>query len=137
MQKKNSDDNLSATAKRLITGNAAEHYFEKNYTSINDFKAFNLKRTTDLACGFDFKLSSNNEFYCVEVKGLSKPSGSIMLTAKEFEMAEMYHKRFCLFVVKNFMEKPFHEYYFNPLSSGLSFKCNEIVVTQVNYTSQV
>jgi len=128
-------ENLNAVAKRLLTGNAAEKYFVNNYNSISNFNNYDLKQTTNLACGFDFKLSNNKDFFCVEVKGISKSSGNILFTEKEYRMAEIYKEKFCLFVVKNFVEKPFHEYFFNPLSSNLIFKRIETQLTQINYNS--
>ncbi|WP_157208892.1 protein NO VEIN domain-containing protein [Mariniflexile maritimum] len=130
-------ENMNAIAKRLLTGNAAEKYFINNYNSIANFNGYKLKQTTNLGCGFDFKMSNDSDFYCVEVKGLSKSSGNILFTEKEFKMAEIYNERFCLFVVKNFVEKPFHEYIFNPLASNLIFKRIETQVTQINYTSSL
>jgi hypothetical protein len=130
-------ENLNAVAKRLLTGNAAEKYFVKNYNSISNFNGYNLKQTTNLGCGFDFKLSNDTDFFCVEVKGISKSSGNILFTEKEYKMAEIYNEKFCLFVVKNFVEKPFHEYFFNPLSSNLIFKRIETQITQINYNTSI
>jgi hypothetical protein len=39
---------------------------------------------TTLACGFDFKLSQNADFYCVDVKGINLKSGNVMMKEKEF-----------------------------------------------------
>lgn len=130
-------ESLNAVAKRLLTGNAAEKYFINNYNSIVNFDGFHLKQTTNLGCGFDFKLSNDNDFFCVEVKGISKSSGNILITEKEYKMAEIYNEKYCLFVVKNFVEKPFHEFFFNPLSSNLVFKRTETQITQINYSSTI
>ncbi|MEP0712181.1 DUF3883 domain-containing protein [Algoriphagus sp.] len=122
-------------AKRLATGKAAEEYFKKNFESINDFRSFKIKDTTNYGCGFDFKLSNETKFYCVEVKGLSEASGNILLTEKEFYMAQTYTHNFCLFVVKNFIDKPFHDYFFDPLNSRLAFSKVERPTIIVSYTS--
>lgn len=135
IEKVEKKDKSESVAKRLITGKAAEEYFKMNYTLINDFKGFDLMDTTNLACGFDFKLSVNEDFYCVEVKGLNSNSGNILLTEKEFYVANKMKKKYCLFVVMNFVEKPFHKYFLDPLNSRLTFKKNERLVTQLNYSA--
>jgi len=126
-------DMSESVAKRLITGKAAEEYFKINYLHIELFTGFELKDTTNLACGFDFKLSCNAEFYCVEVKGLNLNTGSIIMTEKEYAVACDLQDRYCLFLVKNFIEKPVHQYVFNPLNSGMNFKKVERTVVQTSY----
>lgn len=130
-------DKSESVAKRLITGRAAEEYFKLNYSSINNFKDYELKDTTNLACGFDFKLTLALSFYCIEVKGLNVNSGSISLTEKEFYIANRLKKKYCLFVVKNFIEKPNHQLFFDPLNSRLTFKKNERKINQINYTTSL
>jgi hypothetical protein len=126
-----------SVAKRIITGKAAEEYFMANYLSIGQFVGYALKDTTYLACGFDFKLSLQSDFYCVEVKGLNANRGSITLTEKEFRVANELKHRYCLFVVANFIEKPNHQVIFDPLCSGLVFRKEERQVTQVNYSASI
>jgi hypothetical protein len=126
-----------SVAKRLITGKAAEEYFKINYPLISNFKDYDIKDTTNFACGFDFKLSLAEKFYCVEVKGLNSNTGNIMLTEKEYSVAHKLHERYCLFVVKNFVEKPRHQFYFNPLNCGLIFQKNERSVMQINYSTKI
>jgi hypothetical protein len=130
-------DRSESVAKRLITGKAAEEYFRITYPSIIEFENYDLEDTTNFACGFDFKLSFDANFYCVEVKGLSANSGNIMLTEKEYFVANELRMQYCLFIVKNFEEKPYHQFFFDPLNSGLSFQKNERVVTQINYSTLI
>jgi len=130
-------DKSESVAKRLLTGKSAEEYFKINYLTINHFVNYELSDTTNLACGFDFKLSQQTNFYCVEVKGLNSNSGSIMMTEKEFFVANELKQQYCLFVVMNFAEKPYHEYFFDPLNSRLSFKKIERQVTQINYSTAI
>jgi len=130
-------DKNESVAKRLITGKAAEEYFKITYPSIIEFKDYDLKDTTNFACGFDFKLSFDAKFYCVEVKGLNSNTGNIMLTEKEHFVANELKRQYCLFVVKNFAEKPYHQFFFDPLNSGLSFQKNERIVTQINYSISI
>jgi len=129
--------NPNAVAKRLIIGRAAEEYFKRNYKTVSYFNQFEIKDTTNLACGFDFKLSNNSDFFCVEVKGLSGTYGSISLTEKEYRIAKTYTDQFCLFVVMNFIERPYHEIFFDPLNSRLKFKKVEREVIQVNYSTAI
>ncbi|MDR1809581.1 MAG: DUF3883 domain-containing protein [Prevotella sp.] len=129
------DDKSESVAKRLITGKSAEEYFKINYSSISQFKNYELSDTTNMACGFDFKLSQQTDFYCVEVKGLNLNGGNIIMTEKEFYVANQLKQHYCLFVVKNFAEKPYHDFLFDPLNSRLSFKKIERTVTQINYST--
>lgn len=130
-------DKSESVAKRLITGIAAEEYFKVNYKTINCFTEFELHDTTNLACGFDFKLSCNVQYYCIEVKGLNTNKGCIGMTEKEFLVAENLKEKYCLFIVSNFTEKPVHQYYFDPLNSRLKFKKTERQVTQINYSTSI
>ena len=128
-------DKSRGVAKRLITGKAAEEYFKANYESVENFKGFALADTTLYACGFDFKLSSGDSFYCVEVKGLGGRSGNVTLTEKEFFMANEYKQQFCLFVAFNFSDRPFHTTVFDPLNSRLNFKKVEREIVQISYST--
>ncbi len=127
-------------AKRLMTGQAAECYFKTVYQQIPVFQNRILEDTTKLGCGFDFKLCLNsvgNDFLGVEVKGLNGLSGSIALTEKEYNMASYLRENYFLFVVKNFIEKPTHVYYRNPLENNLRFKKIETQITQTTYRTTV
>ena len=130
-------DSSESVAKRLITEKAAEAYFKVMYPSIAEFKDYELQDTTNLACGFDFKLSLPSDFYCVEVKGLNTNTGNIMMTEKEYSAANELKNNYCLFIVKNFAEKPNHRYIFNPINNGLNFKRTERQVIQVSYSTAV
>lgn len=96
-----------------------------------------MKDTTNFACGFDFKLSFTTNFFCVEVKGLNANNGNIMLTEKEYGVADELRAHYCLFIVKNFVEKPYHQFFFDPLNSGLAFQKNERIVKQINYSALI
>ncbi len=130
-------DKKSSFAQRLITGQAAEQYFISKYKEINLFKEFEIEDTTKLGCGFDFKLTSQDVFYGVEVKGMNEAKGSIVLTNKEHLVASIMGERYFLFVVKNFKENPFYELYPNPLGGGLSFNRIEQKVIQVSWTAKL
>jgi hypothetical protein len=129
----------SVFANRLITGLAAEQYFESVHSGLPEFNGFDLENTTRLGCGYDFKLykPQREDFLAVEVKGLREATGSLSLTPKEYEIAAAMRSRFCLFVVKNFQKSPFHEIHIDPLSSGLEFTRSERVLIQVSWQTRV
>lgn len=126
-------------AKRLITGLAAEQYFEAVHARLPEFAGLSMENTTRLGCGYDFRLHAEKQksFLAVEVKGLSERAGSLSLTPKEHEAANELSDRFILFVVKNFRESPYHEIYRNPLSGGLRFTKKEIVTVNVLWLTTV
>jgi hypothetical protein len=126
-------------AKRLITGLAAEQYFQAVQPSLPEFKDYVMENTTRLGCGYDFRLRTENggDFLAVEVKGLKERMGSLSLTPKEHDVAVALRDRFFLFVVKNFQESPFHEIFQNPLSSKLQFRKTERVMVQVSWLANV
>lgn len=131
-------DGESHFAKRLITGIAAEHYFESVHASVPQFKARVLENTTCLGCGYDFRLrlDESEDFLAVEVKGMKGRTGGLSLTPKEYEVARTLKDRFFLFVVKNFQESPFHEVFQNPLA-GLRFRKTERMTVHVSWLANL
>lgn len=128
-------DRESSFAKRLITGQAAERYFELVQPSIPVLSEYAVENVTELGCGFDYRLSKSGAggFLAIEVKGLNSLRGTISLTEKEHRVAGMLSTRFYLFLVSNFREKPRHTIYCNPLKSELAFSRHETQVTQINW----
>jgi hypothetical protein len=133
------DESESHFVKRMITGLAAEQYFEAVQPNLPEFKDYVLENTTRLGCGYDFRLRSGTreDFLAVEVKGLKERTGSLSMTPKEHETAIALRDRFFLFVVKNFQETPFHEIFQNPLSGRLQFRKTEKVTVQVSWLTNV
>jgi hypothetical protein len=131
------DESESFFAKRLITGLAAEQYFESVQPGLAQFKGYAVENTTRLRCGYDFRLqtATKKDFLAVEVKGLKDRMGSLSLTPKEHAVATKLTDRFFLFVVKNFREEPFHEIFQNPLSSSLRFTKKERVLVHVSWSA--
>ena len=129
----------SSYAKRLITGLAAEHYFEAVQPTIPEFEGYEAQNTTRIGCGYDFRLQSGQEpaFLAVEVKGLTERTGTLSLTPKEYQVATDLRERFFLFVVKNFQESPFHVIYRDPLRSDLSFAKKETIKVHTSWQSNV
>jgi len=137
--KKKPADRQSHFAQRLITGLAAERYFESVRPSLPEFKEYAVHNTTSLGCGYDFRMEiePSKDFLAVEVKGLNGITGTLSLTPKEHEIAAELRDRFFLFVVRNFRESPFHEIFQNPLSSSLRFRKKERVMIQVSWLANV
>ncbi len=137
-QPDDSDDlSLTSFAKRLITGRAAEQYFQRTHSTLSEFKGCEVEDTTMQGCGYDFRLwpKSGDKYRVVEVKGMINQRGSLSLTEKEHRSAASLGDRFYLFVVKTFREKPFHEMHMNPLESRLIFERKERVIVQVSWST--
>lgn len=137
--KEGGDETQNSFAKRLITGLAAEHYFEAIQPKLPEFKDYTLENTTRLGCGYDFRLArkSDDKFLAVEVKGLSERKGTLSLTEKEHSVAGRFKERFFLFVVRNFRESPIHNIYPNPLNSNLVFSRQEKRIVQVSWSLSI
>ncbi|MDR5727018.1 MAG: DUF3883 domain-containing protein [Terriglobia bacterium] len=133
------EDRASGFARRLITGLAAERYFESIHSTLTEFRGLNLENTTQLGCGYDFRLSkeTSKDFLAVEVKGIREKSGGVSLTPREYEVAAELRDRFCLFVVKNFQKDPYHELFLNPIAGKLKFARTERVLVQVSWLTRV
>ena len=132
-------DGESFFAKRLITGLAAERYFESAHPRLTEFKEYEIENTSRLGCGYDFRLhpKTGSDFLAIEVKGLKAKSGSLSLTPKEHQVACDLTNRFFLFVVKNFRESPYHEIYPDPISGSLRFSKKERVVLHTVWLATV
>jgi len=130
-------DGTSSFAKRMITGQAAENFFETNYKSVEKFAPCEVFRTTAFGCGFDFKLTPpEGDFLAVEVKGLRATSGQIQLTEKEFKMAEYLQKRFYLYVVSDFAHTPLATVVEDPLNAGIAFEKHSVKSEQKLWVAQ-
>jgi hypothetical protein len=138
-QEDEGDESESLFAKRLITGLAAEKYFEVVQPTIPEFRNYAVENTTRLGCGYDFRLrmAEQEKFLAVEVKGLAGRTGSLSLTPREHGIAAEFSDHFFLFVVKNFQESPFHEIFPDPLSGNLRFTKVERVRIDVSWLTSV
>jgi hypothetical protein len=130
-------DSSSTFAKRLITGRAAEQYFQLVHSSVEDFADCEVEDTTAYGCGYDFRLwpRTGGKFKAVEVKGMAEANGAVSLTDKEHACAAALENQFYLFVVKNFKERPFHVVHANPLAGPLSFSKKVRTVVQVSWSA--
>lgn len=116
-------------AQRLMTGRAAEMYFQSHFAEMSVFNNYHAEDVTTCGCGYDFHLTCRSDYYCVEVKGLGSNTGSIMMTEKEYTVASEVRDRYCLFVVRNFQRTPTHSTLFNPIESSLLFTPQTRVMT--------
>jgi hypothetical protein len=114
-------------SKRLITGAAAEGFFERSFPNLPEFFDHALANVTLFGCGFDFRIQppGHAPYLAVEVKGMAGETGEIMMTAKEHRVANHLADRYYLCVVRNFAESPALSIFRNPLKSGLGFSLRE------------
>jgi hypothetical protein len=134
------DEGTSAFAQRLITGLAAENYFESVHANLPEFNGYSAENTTRFGCGYDFRLRTeprDENFLAVEVKGMKDRTGSLAMTPKEYDVAAKMKDRYFLFVVRNFRELPSHEIFRNPLSSNLDFTRIERVIIQTSWVTSI
>lgn len=115
---KKQDGKADSFAKRMMTGQSAEKFFEEHYAEEPSFAKATVQRTTFLGCGFDFKVSTDEyPFYAVEVKGLGPENGPFQMTDKEYQIAETLQDRYFLYVVRGFnTPHPFPSLIRNPIS---------------------
>lgn len=132
-------DHDSTFAKRLITGNAAEKYFESYYETIEEFAGRSLVDTTQWGCGFDYKLEyrKGSDFRVAEIKGIREKSGAIMMTDLEHSMAEALRDLYFLVVVRNFVDQPFHTVFKDPLNSCLDLVRTERKELRISWSAKI
>lgn len=132
------EEGESTFARRLITGKAAEAFFEANYRAHEEFSGGEIVNTTHFGCGFDFRINlPNRNFFAVEVKGLREQKGRINLTWKEYMRAHEMGDRYFLYVVSNFREVPNASIWRNPIRSQLAWAKQEQAVTITNWISSI
>lgn len=126
-------------ARRLLTGRAAENYFSQNYQKERNFAGTQAEDVTHAGCGYDFKLHRTDSpaSFAVEVKGLAAVSGNIILTAKEYDVAQRLNNDYFIYVVKNFNEEPFPLTIRNPVHADLTFKREERKIIQISWGATI
>jgi Domain of unknown function (DUF3883) len=122
-------------SKRLITGLAAEGFFEASFHRIAEFVDHSLSNVTRFGCGFDFRVQPGaaHPFLAVEVKGIAGMGGDVTMTSKEHRVAEYLGDRYYLCLVRNFIEKPVLSLYQNPLKQGFNFTPRERSQTTITW----
>ncbi len=138
-QSEDTDEEVSAYAKRMLTGIAAENYFVKNFKQEEPFAKGTIRDMTRAGCGYDFSVVSPDvdDFLAVEVKGINDKSGGISMTEKEYDVASTFRKRFFLYVVTNMETTPLPITYEDPLHSKLAFKRTERNVRHTTWMTRI
>lgn len=138
LAQKPAEDSLSF-ARRLLTGRAAENYFSQNYQKERNFAGTQAEDVTHAGCGYDFKLHRTDSpgSFAVEIKGLAAVSGNIILTAKEYDVAQRLNNDYFIYVVKNFNEEPFPLTIRNPVHADLTFKREERKIIQISWSATI
>jgi hypothetical protein len=95
-----------AFANRLRTGEKAEEFFMREYPNVDMFRNGNLEDTRKLGIGFDFRVSFDNSFLAVEVKGILDHHGYISFTDKEWSVAHILEGGFILALVRSLNHEP-------------------------------
>lgn len=135
------DDNLDneTVCKRLITGAAAERFFESAFPSLSEFRGHSIANVTRFGCGFDFRIQASNSdrFLAAEVKGISGAVGEVTMTQKEHRVAKYLRDRYYLCVVRNFADCPVLSIFRNPLEQVLEFVQREHQQTILTWHTRV
>ena len=62
----------------------------------------------------------------------------MLMTEKEYNMADGLQERYCLFVVSNFKERPMHQLFFNPLHhKEIILTKKELQIIQTSYVGNI
>lgn len=117
------------------TGLEAETYFMENYQQIQTFVSGSLEDARLYGDGYDFQIQLDNHYCVAEVKGISSTSGSVKMTAKEYQRAQEYEDRYYLVVVSNLYKLPHLSWWQNPVSK-LSFSPQTVTSSQTTYHSE-
>lgn len=103
------------------TGMEAELFFMKTYQKIDIFSTGHLEDARLYGDGYDFQITTSDNTYVVEVKGIRQKQGKIRLTEKEYLKAEAYKNDYILAVILNLCDIPKVKIIENPIKN-LSFK---------------
>lgn len=88
------------------TGLEAELYFMKNYNSIDYFKNGIIEDARLFGDGYDFQISTENNSYLTEVKGIRDKKGKFRLTENEYNKALEYKDDYIVTLVLNLNDIP-------------------------------
>ncbi|MBN4070304.1 DUF3883 domain-containing protein [Olleya sp. AH-315-F22] len=88
------------------TGLEAELYFMNNFNSIDIFKNGIIEDARLFGDGYDFQVSSNDNSYLAEVKGIRAKKGKFRLTENEYIKALEYKDKYIITLVLNLNDSP-------------------------------
>lgn len=129
----NADDSLEFST-RNVTGLRAEEFLISWYNKRNNLFHGPLTDCRQLQCGYDFKSEFAVTEAFIEVKGLKGAQGGVLLTDKEWDVANEYGDRFFLVLVRSVeSDSPTIEIFRNP-ASLFSPKQQVTTVIQVTRT---
>lgn len=103
------------------TGLEAELYFLNNFNSIDIFRNGIIEDARLFGDGYDFQVSSNNNSYLAEVKGIREKKGKFRLTENEYNKALEYKDNYIVTLVLNLNDSPTFLTIENPIKN-LTFK---------------
>lgn len=119
---------------RNVTGLRAEEFFISWYKKRNNLFRGSLTDCRQLQCGYDFKSEFTDTEAFIEVKGLKGHQGGVLLTDKEWDVANERGDRFFLVLVRSVdSDFPTIEIFRNPASLFLP-KQQVTTVIQVTWT---
>lgn len=99
---------------RAPTGKAAEEVFQRFYIENKIPIEGILIDCRDLGVGYDFLIEKGPNKYYVEVKGISDSTGGILLTDKEWNVAQREGDSYYLAIISNIKVKPIIKFIQNP-----------------------
>lgn len=103
------------------TGLEAEMYFMNNYDSIDIFKDGIIEDARLFGDGYDFQISTTNNSYLTEVKGIRENKGRFRLTENEYYKALEFKQDYIITLVLNLNDIPKFLTLENPIKN-LEFK---------------
>ena len=88
-------------ALRMQTGKKGEEHFKTEFHKTSEPVPGILEDTRENLCGYDFKITINDDTYYIEVKSLSEKDGDVGFTNKEWEVARKKTDKYFLCIVRN------------------------------------
>jgi len=111
-----------------ITGAEAEIYFLNNYQKIDLFDNSIIEDARLYGDGYDFQITTKQDLFLTEVKGIRAKKGKFRLTFNEYQKAQEYKDNYVIAVILNLSELPIIKVIQNPLAK-LDFQ-EKIVTTK-------
>ena len=91
---------------RGVTGRLAEEFFIKYHQKFQLPEEGKIIDTREHGCGYDFEIVQGHHKFFIEVKGLNAPTGGVLFTGKEWEMASNNGNNYYLALVSNIGDEP-------------------------------
>lgn len=116
---------------RGITGEMAEKYFVENWSTYYP-ESISIKNTSKLGCGYDFEVLFPKGKKFIEVKGMIGSNSGVLLTDKEWNVANEMNDQYELFIVFDINSNPNVRIISNPTKKLNPLKTIKTVI-QVNW----